>query len=523
MTDRAVEGQRVRPRAAALRAEPIAIARAYWPAIGFAISVAAVFFVHLPVLGHYFLNDDFVPLADISQRSAWGYIRDLFVMDDLTPNWRFLTGMVYLAEYRAFGLDASPYFLVSVLVHTATAGLLFWLLWRALDDVWPAIFGSMLFGLTAAHVPTVGQVTAFNNVLAAFLLLAAIVLLYEGLERRSLPLWLAASSVCFAGAIAANEASAVSAPVFGMLAVWKLPRVDGWHRDRNAWLRVALVSLPYAAMGVAALIGFGACDCTEANVYSRDDVFSNLWLYLGRLLYPIGLESPGSVHLAHKVAGGVVFAIALIALVRGPELARIGAAWLAIALVPYLPLGIWSAERYVYLASLPFAILGAVSLRELVRVTMRFAPAAPALLAFGALSAIGLLSWQMWEQNQTIAAASDRWHDLVAAIERSDIDPEPGSTVYLRGGPITDFLSQCTVMPALGQVLWDDVRLFTNAPDALQPYRVRPGYAVYVFDYQDGRFVPGPPPSNEADATALPHVKPETMGNLCAAGPWEEQ
>jgi len=521
MADRAVERQRLQPRAAALRADLVAIARAYWPAIGFAISVAAVFFVHLPVLGHYFFNDDFVPLADISQRSTWGYIRDLFVMDDLTPNWRFLTGLVYLVEYRAFGIDAFPYFLVSVLVHTATAGLLFWLLWRALDDVWPAAFGSMLFGLTAAHVPTVGQVTAFNNVLAAFLLLAAIVLLYEGLERRNLPLWLAASSICFAGAIAANESSAVSAPVFGMLAIWKLPRVDGWHRD--AWLRIALVSLPYAAMGVAALSGFGACRCTEADVYSRDAVFSNLWVYLGRLLYPIDMELPGSVHAAHKVAGGVVFAIALIALVRGPALARIGAAWLVIALVPFLPLGLWSAQRYVYLASVPFAILAAVSLRELVRATMRFAPAAPALLAFGALSAIALLSWQTWEQNQTMAAASDRWHDLVTTIEQSDIDPEPGSTVYLRGGPITDFLSQCAVMPALGQVLWDDVRLFTNAPDALQSYRVRPGYVVYVFDYQDGRFVLGPPPSNDANAALLPHVKPETTGNLCAAGPWEEQ
>ena len=523
MADRAVDGQRPRSGAAASRADLAATLRAYWPAIGFALSVGAVFFVHLPVLGHYFFNDDFVPLADISQRGTWDYIRDLFVMDDLTPNWRFLTGLVYLAEYRAFGLDAFPYFLVSVLVHTATAGLLFWLLWRVLDDVWPAAFGSMLFGLTAAHVPTVGQITAFNNVLAAFLLLAAAVLLYEGLERRNIPLWLAASSICFAGAIAANESSAVSAPLFGMLAVWKLPQGDGWVRDRAVWLRVALVSLPYAALGGAALIGFGACDCTEANVYSRDDVLSNLWVYLGRLLYPIGMELPGSVHAAHKAAGGVVLAIALLALMRGPALARISAAWLVIALVPYLPLDLWSAQRYVYLASVPFAMLGAVSLRELVRATTRFAPAAPALLAFGALSAIGLLSWQTWEQNQTMAGASDRWRDLVTAIERSEIDPEAGSTVYLRGGPITDFFAQCAVMPALGQALWEDVRLFTSPPDALQPYRVRPGYVVYVFDYQDGRFVPGPPPSNDSSAAALPHVKPETKGNLCFAGPWEEQ
>ena len=61
-----------------------------------------MFAVQAPVLGHYFFNDDFVPLADIATRSTGGYIKDLFLLRDLTPNWRFLTGLFYLVEYRAF-------------------------------------------------------------------------------------------------------------------------------------------------------------------------------------------------------------------------------------------------------------------------------------------------------------------------------------------------------------------------------------------------------------------------------------
>jgi len=394
--------------------------------------------------------------------------------------------------------------------------LVFWLLWRVLGAVWPAFLGATLFGLTAAHVPTVGQVTALNNVLAAFFLMAALVTLYEGLERRRLPLWLAASSLCFASAIAANESSALSAPVLGLLALWKLPEGDGWRHDGRTWLRIALVSAPFAVMGAAALAGFGACGCTEAELYERDHLVSNLWLYFGRLLYPVGLEAPGDLGTAHLVAGTFVLALALLALVRGPALGRIAAIWLFLAMAPYLPLGLWSASRYVYLAALPFSILAAVYVRELGRYATRLAPASPALLAFLALGGVALAAWQGYEQNRAFAGDTGRWHALVTSIEASDLDPPPGSTVFLRGGPVTDPFAQCAVLPALGELLWGDVKLFSYAKDELPSYRVKAGYAVYVLDYADGRFVPAPGPSpDDPNAPLLPYVDPEAAGNLC--------
>ena len=518
MADRAVDKEALRARAglATRPEELLSLARAYWPAIGLAAALAAVFFVHLPVLDNYFYNDDVVPLGDIASRDASGYIKDLFLLRDLTPNWRFLTGLVYLAEYRAFGLDAFRYMLVNVLVHTATVGLVFWLLWRVIGAVWPAFLGATLFGLTAAHVPAVGQVTALNNVLAAFFLMAALVALYEGLERRRLPMWLAASPLCFALAIAANESSALSAPVLALLVLWKLPEGDGWLRDGRTWLRIALASAPFAVLGAAALAGFGACGCTEAELYERDHLVGNVWLYFGRLLYPVGLEAPGDLGTAHLVAGTFVLALALLALVRGPAFGRIAAVWLFLALTPYLPLGLWSASRYVYLAAVPFSVLAAVYVWELGRYATRLAPAAPALLAFLALGGVALAAWQGFEQNRAFAGDTGRWHALVTSIEASDLDPAPGSTVFLRGGPVTDPFAQCAVLPALGELLWGDVKLFSYPKDALPAYRVRPGYDVYVLDYADGRFVPAPgPSSDDPNAPLLPYVDPEASGNLC--------
>ena len=82
---------------------------------------------------------------------------------------------MYLFLYRSFGIEALPYLLTSVTVHTATAALLFWFMWRVLQNAWAAALAAAIFGVTGAHAPTVGQVTAMNNVLAAFFVMLALV------------------------------------------------------------------------------------------------------------------------------------------------------------------------------------------------------------------------------------------------------------------------------------------------------------------------------------------------------------
>jgi hypothetical protein len=274
-------------------------------------------------------------------------------------------------------------------------------------------------------------------------------------------------------------------------------------------------------LGSAALISFGACHCTEARLYSRDNIIDNLWLYLGRLLYPIGLEFPGHVGTAHMVAGPVVGALALLALVRGPALARIAAVFLFLAVVPYLPIEIWAASRYTYLASIPFAILAALFFTELSRYASRLSAVLPAVVAVLALVAIGLNGWQTWTQNADQAIASDRWRRLVTAVDAAYPNVPPKSTVYIRGGPITDPLVQCAVMPAIGELLWGDAKLFTFPKGELTNYRARPGYHVYVGDFIDGRIVPQPlaiasrAELQRRDVLLLPHILPEARGNVC--------
>jgi hypothetical protein len=505
----------------------IAMTRAQRTALVLVAVLVAVIAAYAPVLGNYFFNDDFVPLADITSRTTPGYIRDLFLMRDLTPNWRFLTGLYYLGAYRAFELNAFPYFLVAVLVHLATAGLIFWFVRRALGSDWPAFVAAAFFGLAAGPVPTVAQVTAFNNVLATFFLMLAIVLLYEGLAWRTNPaVWLLASAAAFAAAIASNESAMIVAPVFGLIVLWKLPRPDRWLRQPRAWLGVTIASLPFALLGAIALAAFEACHCTEASKSGVSSFGSHMagsyWVLLGRLLYPIGMEPPGEPGRTHMAAGIAVAVVGVGLVVRGPALGRIAAAFLFLALLPNSMITFALAERYAYVASAPFAIVVSVLFFEAARFGRRLTPALPVALAALACGVIALNGWQTWTQNQRQARAEDNWRALVTALQDAYPSVPPETTVYVRGGPVTDPLAQCAVMPSLAHVLWGNDRLlFTLARSDLQSYLIRPGYTVYVGDYVDGRIVPAPATVattadlQRKDVKLLPMLSPKSTGNIC--------
>jgi hypothetical protein len=480
-------------------------------------TLAIILAVQTPVLDHYFFGDDFLPLGDASLGGR-EYFRRLFWLDDSTPNWRFLSGVFYFAAYRAFGLDPSPYLLAAILLHVATAGLVFWFVRRAMSMDWPAAFAALLFGISAAHVPTIAYVTAFTHVLGDFLIMAAVLCLYEGLDRRSNRLAFVATSVlAYAAAIASNESLAVVAPLFLALAFWKLPRDDGWLGDWRYWRGVALLSAPYAAMGLVTLVTFSACGCTAAPdlMSFGDHIAGNVWSLLGRLLYPIGMEyPPGTPNTAHLVAGTIVAGIAVVTLFIGSGLARFSVVFLALALVPYLPMDWVLAPRHLHLASIAFAILAAVLLERLTHNMRAVSPALAALAIILAFGGVALHGWQTLEQNSEATAASEDWRTMVEGLgTRYPAVPE-STTVVVVGGPLTAPIWQ-NVLPSVGRLLWgDDVRLATLPVEWFGC--VEPGRPALLIEYDSGRFTSAGVLNAEGDAVipAGPAGPPARPPNL---------
>ena len=465
---------------------PLAVS---WAGLALGAILIATLGVHLPVLGHYFFVDDFVPLADIASRSVPGYIKDLFLLNDVTPNWRFLTGLFYLVFFKAFGLNATPYLAASVVLHTASAGLLFLFVQRATGRSLAALCAAAFFGLTAAHAHTVAQVTAFNNVLAIFLLLVALVCFIEGTGRERRAVWIAASTLAFAGAITANESVAVVTPVFGLIALWRLG--DGWWRDVRAWARPAAAAAPHVAVGGSALLALGMCGCTEAaSVWEPGGhLWTNVWVYAGRLLYPVGLEAPGDLGAAHLVAGIIVALWAAALLAWGPPLARISVVFLVIAIIPYLAIEFALAPRYVYMAAVPFGVMAGLTLDEAARFGRRAWPAAPVVLVVAFAAGMGLSAWQAVEQNAELGEKTEPYRELIEGLDARFNDLPDGTWIHVRGGPLQEPLAQFYILPAIGEVLWGDVSVYTK-PEGAREFCGTPGRNVIVLDYDGGRYTP---------------------------------
>ena len=476
----------------------LGVSRGALTALALAAAIGVTFLVQLPILGHYFFGDDFIPLAEMATNGKREYVKNLALLQDVTTNWRFLTGLYYLAMFEAFGVNARPFLAGSLLVHLGTVALLFWLVRRALDAVWPAFLAAAFFGLAAASVPTVGQVTAFNNVLAGFFVMLAMVTLYEGLDRRRLLWWGPLAAGSFAAAIASNESAAMLAPVFPVMALWKISEEGGRPYGQD-WLRLGAVTVAFGSIGGAALIAFAACACTQASnsaVFgSGKHIIGNTWIFLGRLIYPIGFETrPGEVEAAHLVAGVVLALLLVILLVRGPGFGRIAVVFLALALLPQLPLNWALAPRYLYVPSIALAILAAVLAVELAGILQRWQPrtrAAPLILALLASAALGFQGWQTWEQNSSFDGRTENWRELVTGLQEAFPELPEGSKIYVLGGPLLDPILHYSVLPAVGEVLWGGI-LIATLPVDWDTVCLPPDGEAFVVAHDGGRFTPLP-------------------------------
>src|SRR6476619_4238416 len=171
----------------------VAALRAAARHVPIALAVGLVIGIHIPSMHYYFFGDDFLVLGDINSRSFPSYMRDVFLLRDLTPNWRPLTMLVYWTEFKLFGFNALPWRIVNLSLHLATVVVLYVLVLSMTKRVFVALMAATIFALTAAAVHTVTYVTAFPHVLSEFLLITSLYSLYryvESGERRAAWYWL---------------------------------------------------------------------------------------------------------------------------------------------------------------------------------------------------------------------------------------------------------------------------------------------------------------------------------------------
>jgi len=428
---------------------------------GLLAAFAITFIVHAPTLRYYFAGDDFVVLGSIRYSGTGQYLLDTLRMQDIVPSWRPLTGLVYAGEWHLFGMNPAGWRMVNLSFHLGSLAVMYTLVTRVTKRPAVGAMAALIFGVSGAHFDTVTYITALPHVMATFFVLSsllAIISYAQDGERN--PLAFLLSFALFAVGFLANEGAFVYAPL--VVAAYML-FARRWHR---APLRLVLHAAPFAALAAGWLSFYESCTCDQLKFdgyFWGAHVVPNYALYLSWLVYPAH-HIPAHADPLRWSLAGVVLLIAAFFAVRGPNLARVAVLGVALALLPFAPVKIWTASRYTYGAVAFFSPLAAITAYEVydrVRRLHRYVrvPATMLGLAF-VIAVAGLYGWQSYAQNAHSGRDTDRWQLLVNELRRTYPAVPPGTTIWIVDGPWTNPMEQYTWVPSVARAVYGDAAAF---------------------------------------------------------------
>lgn len=129
------------------------------------------FLIFLPVVTFEFINyDDDVFVTNNPKVAAgltWEGIKWAFTSADI-DYWRPLSWLSHMLDIELFGAVAGGHHLVNLLIHCATAAMLFLALNRLTQAVWPSAFVAALFAWHPLHVESVAWIAERKDVLCGF-------------------------------------------------------------------------------------------------------------------------------------------------------------------------------------------------------------------------------------------------------------------------------------------------------------------------------------------------------------------
>src|ERR1043165_2255982 len=149
-------------------------ALAWMIAAGLAI---AVLVIYAQVIHHDFVNFDdpdyVVTNPHVATGLTGGNITWAFTHAYMS-NWHPLTWISHMIDVSLFGMNGGRHALVSVIWHAINSVLLFFVLRRATERLWPSAVVALLFALHPLHVESVAWISERKDVLSAFFFLLAL-------------------------------------------------------------------------------------------------------------------------------------------------------------------------------------------------------------------------------------------------------------------------------------------------------------------------------------------------------------
>jgi hypothetical protein len=466
---------------------------------GLLAALAITIIVHAPTLRYFFDGDDFVVLGSIRHSGGQQYLIDTVRMQDIVPNWRPLTAVAYVVEWKLFGMNALGWRAVNLGVHLTSMALLYALVVRVTRRPAIGAMSALIFGVSGAHFDTVNYVTAFPHIAATALILAsllAIVTYAQDGERGKAAY--AASFALFFLAFLTNEGSFVYAPLIVAAYALFARRWRTNPRPVRGAMRLIAHAAPFAIVATGWLIYYEAFPNPQLKFdgyYWGGHVVSNYAVYLSFIAFP-AQHIPLDPNALRWTLAGVMMAMSLFFLVRGPHVARVCVAGMTLAILPYAPVSIWTASRYTYTAVAFFAPVAAIAaywLYDSVRRQHRMLRVPATVLGLLFVAAVAsLYGWQTYAQDRSSGLRTDRWQLLVNELQENNRTVPAGTTIWIVDGPWTNPMEQYTWVPSVAAAVYGDARAFDLPRSSYQQDPPSTQNAIFLEWRQGEGLVPVP-------------------------------
>jgi len=436
---------------------------------------ASVWAVFGQTLHHDFVNyddDRYVSANPIVSRGLnWKGIVWVFTHSH-AANWHPLTSLTHMLDCQLYGLHPGGHHLTNVLLHGATAILLFLILQNMTGALWRSAFVAAVFAVHPLHVESVAWVAERKDVLSGMFFVLTLGAYVRYVQKQSkvesresstqatpapcsrlwsLDYWLVV--VCFALGLMSKPMLVTLPLVLLLLDYWPLNRlpspVSGApHAQGPAWFGLFVEKIPFLLLSAAACVTTVLAQRTSVQSFQTIDLPSRIRNalvsyvdYLWQMLYPVKLAVfyPYPRHLPVWMVGLSLLILILIS--TGVVAGRRKRPWMLVGWLWYLGMlapviGLVQvgaqarADRYTYLPQIGLYVLAAWGVVELCGAWRH----RQAVLGMGAAAIFAVLLADAHIQTGYWQNSESLWrHALACASENPLAHNNLGNALVARG------------------------------------------------------------------------------------------
>src|SRR5208282_1350093 len=293
-----------------------------WTVPGVCLFLAVITFAVFGQTVHYgFVNCDdnrYVYENPVVQRGlTWEGFRWALTYGQI-GHWHPLTWLSHMLDCQLYGLQAGGHHLTNLLLHTATAILLFLVLRRMTGFLWRSAFVAAVFAIHPLRVESVAWVAERKDVLSAFFFMLTLGAYVRYVRRPPSVVGYGAVVLCFALGLLSKNMLVTLPFVLLLLDYWPLNRLSGFTPQvllQRVVEKIPLFMLTVVSCVATALVPEKLTAGKLPFGLRLENAVVSYVTYLWQMLYPSGLAclypNPTNHLPFWQVAGAVGLLLAI--------------------------------------------------------------------------------------------------------------------------------------------------------------------------------------------------------------------